>query len=738
MKKVNKIFFILFLIPAFSFQNVSADNGQIDFYEMSDIEVISVFSKSSNLAPEENYRLGLAYKNTGSTKAAFSSFVLSAFTKNLAYTDSYTYFNNKIYRSPHYNSALAQIIEILYSDYQYDTAIRLYSLLDNNDPVLFFNTALIISNCYSALNKLNKSVEILNSIRNISIKSNSFEKLRKLRLGGIFEKMDKPESAYNLYFSIIKTEDLSWEGNIAVRNIFRMIQNNQIKPQNQDRYLISSYLTSIKMFEESQAIISSASGMKFQAITIRNLCGLKKSKEAKNIISNNTESEVLLAAFAESLWKYSAKSDAAEFSESEELYKKNETILQYMISYYTGRNIQKAAEYLVVLEKNYRQNPENEKFYWYTAKEYIEKKNYSEALKILEKQINLYAGGTYYGNAVYWISKINKNINPEIYLKMMILNRPDSVYVFRLFDRISSNFNLHEYSKNFETAVSENNVDNMIYYHFILFCLEKDSQSKNRRIHTIFSNKNISYAGFEQFINSGTNYSFKKYSKILENYYNCADFSNITALENYLSYDEDYRKLSAKTIYKLYCRHNFYYQKYYYASYLLKLYNLHENISLLNRSIAESLYPLAYYDIVKTNCFKQKLDPLLILSLIRAESAYKPSAKSASDAKGLMQIMDNTAAELSRKTGLLEYNIFSPEDNIIFGTYYFNWLRNYFSGNMTFTIGAYNAGPSNMKKWQKQYDSGDEDYFIEKIPFLETRNYILKIAKYRSIYDKLY
>jgi len=131
-------------------------------------------------------------------------------------------------------------------------------------------------------------------------------------------------------------------------------------------------------------------------------------------------------------------------------------------------------------------------------------------------------------------------------------------------------------------------------------------------------------------------------------------------------------------------------------------------------------------------------DPLFILALIRAESMYDPKAKSQRGALGLMQILPETAAWLEGKHVLRE-ELFDPSRNIEIGIKYLHFLFERFESK-ELVLAAYNGGPTNVKRWMTRNGYDELLYFIEEIPFFETRNYVKKVIAnyelYRYIYDR--
>ena len=154
-------------------------------------------------------------------------------------------------------------------------------------------------------------------------------------------------------------------------------------------------------------------------------------------------------------------------------------------------------------------------------------------------------------------------------------------------------------------------------------------------------------------------------------------------------------------------------------------------------------YPLYFWEYIFNTCLKYKnLDPFLVCALIRQESRYDPYACSVSNACGLMQLIIPTARSIS---GQLRVNVsskdvlFNPQTNIIFGVYYLNGLINELN-NPLFAVASYNAGPQAVKNWLDEFkaNKNDLDFFVEGIPYDETRNYVKRVFSNYWTYLKLY
>jgi soluble lytic murein transglycosylase len=155
-----------------------------------------------------------------------------------------------------------------------------------------------------------------------------------------------------------------------------------------------------------------------------------------------------------------------------------------------------------------------------------------------------------------------------------------------------------------------------------------------------------------------------------------------------------------------------------------------------NRFLLEILYPRPYLSELQKALKSAKLDPLLLLSLIRQESVFNPGAKSRVGARGLMQLMPTTAKRLQRGVG--EKQLDKPNKNIELGAKYFQQLHKRYNGNLVYVLSAYNAGESRVERWKNQYFSGDDLMRnIEMIPFQETRNYVKLIFRNIFFYKTL-
>lgn len=123
-----------------------------------------------------------------------------------------------------------------------------------------------------------------------------------------------------------------------------------------------------------------------------------------------------------------------------------------------------------------------------------------------------------------------------------------------------------------------------------------------------------------------------------------------------------------------------------------------------------------YDDIITETARKYQVSPLLVKSIIQAESSFNPLAVSDRGAVGLMQVMPSTA----RAMGISELT--DPKNNITAGVRYLKNLLILFDDDESLAIAAYNCGPEAMRRW------GNTP------PYPETQNFLRRVMSYYNFY----
>lgn len=152
----------------------------------------------------------------------------------------------------------------------------------------------------------------------------------------------------------------------------------------------------------------------------------------------------------------------------------------------------------------------------------------------------------------------------------------------------------------------------------------------------------------------------------------------------------------------------------------------------------KSMYPLRYEDEITASAAIHGVDPYLVAAVIRSESSWDPEASSHQGARGLMQLMPETAQDMVAK-GLVDgkrysyENLEDPAINIEYGCAYLSYLLTYFNGATDRAIAAYNAGMGNVDGWAKQ-----DKLLHNAITFPETQAYLVRVNMAKARYQELY
>ena len=152
------------------------------------------------------------------------------------------------------------------------------------------------------------------------------------------------------------------------------------------------------------------------------------------------------------------------------------------------------------------------------------------------------------------------------------------------------------------------------------------------------------------------------------------------------------------------------------------------------------LFPLAWWDTIKTESAKNNLDPYLVASLIRQESEFNPSVISYANAYGLMQLLPVTGKQMAKEEGIAHFQTFQlldPEMNIRLGTRYLRDMLDKVGGVPEYAMAAYNAGDGRVLDWEAAGPYSGIDEFVESIPFTQTREYVQGIVRNEEIYKAI-
>jgi len=151
-------------------------------------------------------------------------------------------------------------------------------------------------------------------------------------------------------------------------------------------------------------------------------------------------------------------------------------------------------------------------------------------------------------------------------------------------------------------------------------------------------------------------------------------------------------------------------------------------------------YPQPYSATVRAAAKEFGVDPLLVWSVMRAESRYDAEALSSVGARGLMQVMPPTQTYIAEqlKEDIPPGAAFIPETNIRMGAWYLHYLLQYFKGDQELAIAAYNGGPGSVDTWLKDPLVSSREDLIRWIGFGQTREHLERVSLNYQMYRALY
>jgi soluble lytic murein transglycosylase len=168
---------------------------------------------------------------------------------------------------------------------------------------------------------------------------------------------------------------------------------------------------------------------------------------------------------------------------------------------------------------------------------------------------------------------------------------------------------------------------------------------------------------------------------------------------------------------------------------------IEQSVDGMNPRLLRILYPFPFQALIEAEAREKGLDPFVVAALTRQESLFTARISSPVGARGLMQIMPQTGAEIARGLGIEGFDpelLFHPEINVHFGTVYLAEQVDRYDGSLPAVFSAYNAGPHRIDAWMAYPEYGREELFTERIPFRETRDYVKILTRNIAVYRGLY
>ena len=152
-------------------------------------------------------------------------------------------------------------------------------------------------------------------------------------------------------------------------------------------------------------------------------------------------------------------------------------------------------------------------------------------------------------------------------------------------------------------------------------------------------------------------------------------------------------------------------------------------------------FPVVYRDELLKNARIRRIDPRFVLAVMKQESTFRPSIKSQAGARGLLQLVYDTALKYNMKAGfptLQPDDLYTPSINIAIGSVYIGELKDEFGGLYEAIATSYNGGEDNVMRWLNRTKPKDPGIFASEVGFAESKDYMFKVMNNYRAYRDLY
>jgi soluble lytic murein transglycosylase-like protein/outer membrane protein assembly factor BamD (BamD/ComL family) len=152
-------------------------------------------------------------------------------------------------------------------------------------------------------------------------------------------------------------------------------------------------------------------------------------------------------------------------------------------------------------------------------------------------------------------------------------------------------------------------------------------------------------------------------------------------------------------------------------------------------------YPVMYRAELLRFGKMRKVDPRFMLAIMKQESSFRANAKSPSAARGLLQLVFDTALKYNKKAGypnLQPDDLYNPTVNIALGSLYMAELKDQFDGVYEAIAASYNGGEDNAARWLNRSNPKEPAIFASEVGFAETKHYVFKVMNNYRVYRELY
>jgi len=731
--------------------------SKLGFYSDSG-KIISTLKKEND-SPEKNYMLGKAFLEKKQYKQSILHFANSCFKSERNFKlrlfphPVYSFVDGFHFKSRYYNDSVYNIALLFYKYREYDYVIKFIDLMIENSTALCRDAVVLKSKALERKKKNEEAITILEKL--LKRYNDSYSKAAlHIRIASIHEKQSEYRKASANYYKILELSADNWQKSIAADHIQYMVKDNKIKIAKEDAIKLAAALFDSGKIDESKKILQNITeknfGKDIDSLRIK-LLTKKSLREGESFLKSLKDKKYydhIALSFANNLWSNGQKSRSLHIYNSliqsldDDIAERVLTRLSY---YYEDRNNPMLIKYMSLYIERFKNSPQAAKFLWLMSRYYIRNNSVDAALQHINILVSRHPNSPYSANGLYWklrllkkIKKIDTATEHNLLADMNYYN-PSSSYTLRELHSRALSTPSEIIIKKFKNYKNKKEYKSMLLYSSLLFLKEGYSE-KIKEMQSDFPDDILSL--FRKFSNIIENNSYKTDSKSrlqkLEKYFAVGDDESVRRELNIIeNNDEDIKYDIALTLSSLGYKYSNYHYSSFYSFRLLSLSNSREYLPFMKKAEARRLYPLAFPECLNQEAKAYKLNRSTILSMIKAESYFIPSAISPVGARGLLQLMPPTARGIAKTLKIRKFNLLDPCTSVKFGANYINWLKKYYKGKIEYMVAAYNAGAGNVNKWIKRYRDKDMDYFAEFTPFNETRYYIYSTQKFKIQYESI-
>ncbi len=763
IRKFSSIIFFIFTIILLSCTEsgkgyeLSAALSTNIFYSKPEQIIQQIEKNSSNC--QKNFILAKAYKSRKELKNALLYYVNSCFNKKYNFNirlfpqPVYAFVESSNEKSIFYQDSVFEIASIFYEYGEHQYVLKFTDLVGRDESALYRETVLLRSKSLQKLNRFKESIDELQKIQSSYSDPDSLS-LIHLRLGAVYESAGDFYKASDSYINVVKAGSGVWQNGIAAKRLIFLTTDKKVTIDSvKDNLYYASALYDAENYDRALAVADAvlkkeksppAEIIKIKVLTLKSYS--KAAPFLKEMEKTPGYSELLLE-HANILWENGKKYEAVKCYEKLSAVpdkKILERILTRLAFYYEERNRPEFIKFMELYEKNFPDDPMSGRFVWLTGRYYIKTSNKTKAVEYLNRGIKNYPDNVYTSYCRFWLHKLSAKDSSaamsEDLLEELAADNPDSYHTLTTLKKTADNSETSALEKKFEESSGGKDMKKMQLYHSLLFIKNGYDRPYYERIKKFDPVLTGNYTALAELIkNPSFSGPYRQLMKKIETYFYAGDIDSINREIKLIpeeNIDAQKDLALALTVYSQ--KYRYYNYSTFYGFRLLKLYNLRENISVTPKVFAEALYPYAFSECVKEEGKNFKIEPELILAMMKIESNFNYDAVSPAGASGLMQLMYPTAAGIARELRIAKFDLADPCTSIKFGADYLAWLNRYYKGQIEYMVAGYNAGAGNVDKWKGKGTNQDIDRFSEFTPFDETRDYIFRTKKYLIQYESIY